>query len=78
MAGANWLTPYRPLRDDRTDVTLDAGIDAYATLTELAARASYGSGHCSPADAAVAEQLGAVVRAGLAGAGSARGVLVGS
>ncbi|HVA04381.1 MAG TPA: transglutaminaseTgpA domain-containing protein [Acidimicrobiales bacterium] len=78
LAGAKWLTPYRPMSHEPTDVTIDAGIEAYATLAELADRASYGSGHCSAADAADAEKLGGVVRAGLAGAGGRRGVLVGS
>jgi hypothetical protein len=78
LAGAKWLTAYRPVTDDPTEVTVDAGIDAYAALAELAARASYGSGRCTAADAADAEELGGVVRAGLAGGGGRRGVLVGS
>jgi hypothetical protein len=78
LAGAKWLTAYRPVTDNPTEVTVDAGIDAYAALAELAARASYGSGRCTAADAADAEELGGVVRAGLAGGGGRRGVLVGS
>ncbi len=78
LAGAKWLTPYRPVTDDPTEVTIEAGIDAYAALAELAARASYGSGRCTAADAADAEQLGGVVRAGLAVGAGRRGVLVGS
>jgi MYXO-CTERM domain-containing protein len=76
LAGAKWLTPYRPVTDDPSDVTLEAGIDAYAALAELAARASYGSGRCTAADANHAEQLGAMVRAGLASSSGRRGVLV--
>jgi transglutaminase-like putative cysteine protease len=76
LAQAKWLTPYRPPTDDPAQITIDTGIDAYAALAELAARASYGSGRCTAADAADAEQLGAVVRAGLARSSGRRGVLV--
>jgi hypothetical protein len=76
LAQAKWLTPYRPPTDDPAQITIDTGIDAYAALAELAARASYGSGGCTAADAEDAEQLGAVVRAGLARSSGRRGVLV--
>jgi len=85
LAGARWLTPYRPVMGGAPtapatpgsdQVTIDAGVDAYAALAALAARASYGSDPCSPADAADAEVLGALVRAGLARPGSRPGIPV--
>lgn len=72
LAGAQWLTPSRPV----TDGTIDATIDAYAQLAALAARASYGSDPCTPEDAADAEDLGALVRSGLSGPPHRRSVLV--
>ena len=72
------MIPFNAPTDRPTEITIDAGIEAYATLAEMAARASYGAGLCSAEDAADAEKLGGVVRAGLAGAGAGgrRGVLV--
>jgi hypothetical protein len=48
------------------EVTIDVSIDAYGRLSALAARASYASGPCTSDEAADAELLGDVVRAGLA------------
>jgi alkylhydroperoxidase family enzyme len=89
LAGAKWLMPYRPVTGapptgatavptmpGSTRVTIDAGIDAYAKLAALAARASYGSDPCSAADAADAELLGSLVRSGLARPGTRSGVVV--
>ncbi len=49
---------------------IDATIDAYGRLAELAGRASYGSEPCTAGEAADAELLGAVVRSGLSGPGA--------
>ncbi len=57
-------------------MTIDATVDAYARLAELAARASYGPDPCTAEEAADAEHLGAVVRSGLAGQGGRHRVLV--
>ena len=48
------------------EVTIDVSIDAYGKLSALAARASYASDPCTSDEAADAELLGDVVRAGLA------------
>ncbi len=61
---------------DRAPGTVDASVDAYAALAALAARASYGSDPCTPEDAADAEELGTIVRSGLAGPPSRRKALV--
>jgi hypothetical protein len=45
---------------------MDVTIDAYGKLSTLAARASYASDPCTSAEAADAELLGDLVRAGLA------------
>lgn len=85
LAGAKWLMPYRPVTGAPTtvptmpgsnQVSIDVGIDAYAKLAALAARASYGSDPCNAEDAADAEVLGDLVRSGLARPGSRPGVLV--
>ncbi len=95
LAGAHWLSAYRPVTavppvppvatgpasvggEPGTAVTIEATVDAYARLTALAGRASYGSGPCSDEDAAAAARLGATVRSGLARPGNSRGVLVSS
>jgi transglutaminase-like putative cysteine protease len=85
LAGAKWLTPYRPvtavspgsLSPGSSGTEIDATVEAYARLAALAARASYGGDPCTPADAADAGHLGAVVRSGLARP-SGRGVRVSS
>ena len=93
LAGAKWLMPYRPVTvgppdstvppgaagpSNRTEITIEATIEAYAQLAELAARASYGPEPSTPAEAVDAELLGAVVRSGLTGRSGHRRVLVSS
>jgi hypothetical protein len=76
LAGTRWLTTYpvvaggtgRTAGTGGTDGTgggVDAAVDAYEKLAILVARASYAADPCSRADAAAAEEWGAVVRAGL-------------
>jgi transglutaminase-like putative cysteine protease len=65
-----------PTPPGSSPVSVDVGIDAYARLAALAARASYGSDPCSAEDAAEAEALGAQVRSGVARPGSRPGVRV--
>ena len=71
-------TPVVPGSPTPVTPSIDATIDAYGRLADLAARASYGSEPCTAEEAADAELLGAVVRSGLSGPGARRGVLVSS
>jgi hypothetical protein len=60
------------------EFTIGTTIDAYGRLTVLAARASYASDSCTAAEAADAELLGDLVRAGLTRPTGRRRVSLGS
>ncbi|HUI05021.1 MAG TPA: transglutaminaseTgpA domain-containing protein [Acidimicrobiales bacterium] len=68
LAGAKWLVPYAPAIPEAGTAQAHAAedaIEAYSRLATLAARASYGPAHCTPAEAADAERLGLAVESGL-------------